>query len=145
MAEANSDQPADDALVFRMGLHLSDLIVDGDDLYGDGVNIAARPEGEAPAGGIMISRTVHEAVMGRLTATFHDLGRLALRNLERPRPCENPRVLTRPRSNSEATRRSRQGWLPAPFRSFASAIENRVTAGCLLHKLPTVAATTADQ
>src|SRR5215510_1693815 len=42
MAEANSDQPADTALVFRMGLHLGDLIVDGDDLYGDGFNVAAR-------------------------------------------------------------------------------------------------------
>ena len=74
MAEANGDQPADTALVFRMGLHLGDLIVDGDDLYGDGVNVAARLEGEAPAGGILISRTVHEAVTGRVKATFEDLG-----------------------------------------------------------------------
>src|SRR5262249_59752996 len=62
MAEANADRPSDTALVFRMGLHLGDLIVEGDDLYGDGVNIAARLEAEAPAGGIVISRTVHEAV-----------------------------------------------------------------------------------
>jgi TolB-like protein/class 3 adenylate cyclase len=86
MAEANSDRPADTALVFRMGLHLGDLIVDGDDLYGDGVNVAARLEGEAPAGGIVISRTVHEAVTGRLKATFDDLGSLALKNIERPIP-----------------------------------------------------------
>jgi len=84
MAEANGDQLADTALVFRMGLHLGDLIVDGDDLYGDGVNIAARLETEAPAGGIMISRTVHEAVAGRVKATFDDLGSLALKNIERP-------------------------------------------------------------
>jgi len=84
MAEANSDQPPDTALVFRIGLHLGDLIVDGDDLYGDGVNVAARLEGEAPAGGIVISRTVHEAVMGRVKATFDDLGSLALKNIERP-------------------------------------------------------------
>jgi adenylate cyclase len=84
MAEANRDQPADTALVFRMGLHLGDLIVDGDDLYGDGVNVAARLEAEAPAGGIVISRTVHEAVAGRLKATFDDLGSLALKNIERP-------------------------------------------------------------
>ena len=67
-----------------MGLHLGDLIVDGDDLYGDGVNVAARLEAEAPAGGIVISRTVHEAVPGRLKATFDDLGSLALKNIERP-------------------------------------------------------------
>jgi TolB-like protein/class 3 adenylate cyclase/Tfp pilus assembly protein PilF len=84
MAEANGDTPADTALVFRMGLHLGDLIVDGDDLYGDGVNIAARLEAEAPAGGIVISRTVHEAVTGRLKATFDDLGNLALKNIDRP-------------------------------------------------------------
>jgi TolB-like protein/class 3 adenylate cyclase len=84
MAEANGDQPADTALVFRMGLHLGDLIVEGDDLYGDGVNVAARLEGEAPAGGILVSRTVHEAVTGRVKATFDDLGSLALKNIERP-------------------------------------------------------------
>jgi TolB-like protein/class 3 adenylate cyclase len=84
MAETNRDQPDNTALVFRMGLHLGDLIVDGDDLYGDGVNVAARLEGEAPAGCIVISRTVHEAVTGRLKATFDDLGKLALKNIERP-------------------------------------------------------------
>src|SRR5829696_7545528 len=84
VAEANGDQPPDAALVFRMGLHLGDLIVEGDDLYGDGVNVAARLEGEAPAGGIVISRTVHEAVEGRLKSSFHDLGDLALKNIERP-------------------------------------------------------------
>jgi TolB-like protein/class 3 adenylate cyclase len=83
MAEANADQTTDNALVFRMGLHLGDLIVDGDDLYGDGVNVAARLEGEAPAGGIVISRTVHEAVIGRVKAIFDDLGNLALKNIER--------------------------------------------------------------
>lgn len=84
MAAANSDQPADAALVFRMGLHLGDLIVDGDDLYGDGVNIAARLEAEALAGGILISRNVRDAVAGRVKATFEDLGGLSLKNIERP-------------------------------------------------------------
>jgi TolB-like protein/class 3 adenylate cyclase len=84
MAEANFDQPADMALVFRMGLHLGDLIVDGDDLYGDGVNVAARLEGEASAGGILISRNVRDAVAARVKATFEDLGSLSLKNIERP-------------------------------------------------------------
>ena len=83
MAEANGDRPNDTALVFRMGLHLGDLIIEGDDLYGDGVNIAARLEGEAPAGGIVISGDVHDAVAGRLKAAFDDLGSLALKNIER--------------------------------------------------------------
>lgn len=84
MAEANRDQPADAAMVFRIGVHLGDVIVEGGDLYGDGVNIAARLEGQAPAGGIVVSRTVHEAVAGRLKATFEDMGSLALKNIERP-------------------------------------------------------------
>ncbi len=84
MADANAGQPEDTAIVFRIGLHLGDLIVDGDDLYGDGVNVAARLEAEAPAGGIVVSRTVHESVAGRLKADFADLGNLALKNIERP-------------------------------------------------------------
>jgi TolB-like protein/class 3 adenylate cyclase len=84
MAEANADRPTDNALVFRMGLHLGDLIVEGDDLYGDGVNIAARLEAEAPAGGIVISGAIHDATTGRLKSTFDDLGQLALKNIERP-------------------------------------------------------------
>jgi len=84
MADANRDLAADAALVFRMGLHLGDVLVEDGDLYGDGVNIAARLEAEAPAGGIVISRTVHEAVVGRTKATFEDLGGRALKNIERP-------------------------------------------------------------
>jgi adenylate cyclase len=84
MTDANRDQPADTAIVFRIGLHLGDLIVDGEDLYGDGVNVAARLEAEAPAGGIVISHNVHDAVVGRLKARFDDLGSLALKNIERP-------------------------------------------------------------
>src|SRR5580704_2836078 len=84
MAEVNREQAEDTRIVFRIGLHLGDLIVDGEDLYGDGVNVAARLEGEAPAGGILISRTVKEAVEGRLKATFQDLGALKLKNIERP-------------------------------------------------------------
>ena len=83
MAEANRDQSQDTAIVFRIGLHLGDLIADGDDLYGDGVNVAARLEAESPPGGIVISGDVHNAVAGRLKATFDDLGSLALKNIER--------------------------------------------------------------
>src|ERR1700722_3993157 len=84
MAEANQNQPEDTAIVFRIGLHLGDLIVDVDDLYGDGVNVAARLEAEAPAGGIVISGDMYNAVIGRLKAAFDDTGSLALKNIERP-------------------------------------------------------------
>ncbi len=76
--------PPDRAIHFRIGLHLGDLIVEDDDLFGDGVNVAARLEAEASPGGILISRTVQEAVAGRVKAAFEDLGSLLLKNIERP-------------------------------------------------------------
>jgi len=84
MAEVNRDQPTDTAIVFRIGLHLGDLIVEGEDLFGDGVNVAARLEAEALPGGIVISYSVRDAVAGRLKAMFEDLGNLVLKNIERP-------------------------------------------------------------
>jgi adenylate cyclase len=84
MGEEARNQPEDRAILFRMGLHLGDLIVEDDDLFGDGVNVAARLEAEAPPGGILISRTVHEAVARRMKAGFKDLGSLLLKNIERP-------------------------------------------------------------
>lgn len=84
MVEENQDLAEDQAIQFRIGLHLGDVIVEDDDLFGDGVNIAARLEAQAPAGGIAISRTVHEAAAGRVKASFQDLGDMALKNIERP-------------------------------------------------------------
>jgi adenylate cyclase len=77
-------EPEDRRIVLRMGLHLGDLIVEDDDLFGDGVNVAARLEAEAPAGGILISGNVHDAVAGRVKASFDDQGSLALKNIDRP-------------------------------------------------------------
>jgi adenylate cyclase len=82
--DESRDQADGKAILFRMGLHLGDLIVEEDDLFGDGVNVAARLEAEAPPGGILISRTVHEAVVGRIQASFEELGNLLLKNIERP-------------------------------------------------------------
>jgi TolB-like protein/tetratricopeptide (TPR) repeat protein len=84
VAEANRGQPEDDAIVFRVGIHLGDVIVDGADIYGDDVNVAARLETAAPPGGIVVSRALRDAVDGRLEATLHTMGDLALRNIERP-------------------------------------------------------------
>ncbi|MFO1160242.1 MAG: adenylate/guanylate cyclase domain-containing protein [Reyranellaceae bacterium] len=78
------DEVGGDAIAFRIGLHVGDLIVDGGDLYGDGVNVAVRLEAEAEAGGIVVSSNVLDATSGRVKATFEDLGNLALKNIERP-------------------------------------------------------------
>ena len=84
MTNANREQPEADRIVFRAGVHLGEVIVEDSDLYGDAVNIAARLEGEAPPGGILISRAVREAASGRIKAEFQALGELSLKNIERP-------------------------------------------------------------
>jgi TolB-like protein/class 3 adenylate cyclase len=73
-----------DRIAFRLGIHVGDLIVDGEDIYGDAVNIAARLEAEASAGGILLSRAVRDAVAGKLKVTFEDVGALELKNIEKP-------------------------------------------------------------
>ena len=84
MAYANRGQPPESAIVLRIGLDLGDLMVDDNELYGDGVNIAVRLEGAAPAGGILVSGSLHDAVVGRLEAGFEDVGSLDLKNIRRP-------------------------------------------------------------
>jgi adenylate cyclase len=84
MTTSEAERPKAEQLVFRVGVHLGDVIVDGNDLYGDGVNVAARLEAQAAPGGITISGAVHDATEGRLKARFEDLGRLVLKNIERP-------------------------------------------------------------
>jgi TolB-like protein/class 3 adenylate cyclase len=84
MAEANGDQAETSRIVFRAGIHLGDIIVEDDDVYGDAVNIAVRLQGEAPPGGILVSRAVREAVSGRVKAELHALGELSLKNIVRP-------------------------------------------------------------
>jgi adenylate cyclase len=84
MSRANLDRRDDERIAFRIGVHIGDVIIDGDDLYGDGMNIAARLEGQAPPGGILISGNARDAVVNRVSAEFRDLGSLTLKNIERP-------------------------------------------------------------
>src|ERR1700752_4409192 len=73
MPERNIGAAADDRIELRIGINLGDVIVEGDDLYGDGVNIAARIEALADAGGVFVSNTVHDRVRDRLPFVFEDL------------------------------------------------------------------------
>jgi TolB-like protein len=84
MPERNTDVAADNRIELRIGINLGDVIVDGDDLYGDGVNIAARIEALADAGGVFVSNTVHDHVRDRLPFVFEDLGEQQVKNITRP-------------------------------------------------------------
>jgi len=84
MAERNSGGAVDNRIELRIGINLGDVIVEGDDLYGDGVNIAARIEALADAGGVFVSNTVHDHVRARLPFAFEDLGEQQVKNITRP-------------------------------------------------------------
>ena len=84
MAERNADIPDDEKMLLRIGINLGDVIVDDDDIYGEGVNIAARLEGLAEPGGICVSRTVRNHVRDRLDTRFADMGEVEVKNIARP-------------------------------------------------------------
>jgi adenylate cyclase len=84
MAAANSDQPDHKHIVLRIGVNLGDVIVEGSDLYGEGVNIAARLERIVEPGGILVSGTAYDHVRNRVKVGFDDLGSQSLKNIAEP-------------------------------------------------------------
>jgi adenylate cyclase len=84
MAERNEGVPADRRMLFRIGINLGDILIDGDDILGDGVNIAARLERIAEPGGICISSSAYDQVRGKVAVEFSDLGEQTLKNIDRP-------------------------------------------------------------
>jgi adenylate cyclase len=82
--ERNADIPAEKRIEFRIGINLGDVILEGRDLYGDGVNIAARLEGLAEPGGICISQTVLNHARGKIAFNVEDLGEQVLKNIVQP-------------------------------------------------------------
>jgi TolB-like protein/class 3 adenylate cyclase/Flp pilus assembly protein TadD len=84
MAEGNSVVPADGQIEFRIGIHQSDVVVEDGDIFGDGVNVAARLEGLAEPGGICVSARVQEDAAGKLALVFEDMGEQELKNIARP-------------------------------------------------------------
>src|SRR6266849_5534827 len=84
MAERNADVAPDRRIEFRIGINVGDIISDENDIYGDGVNVAARLEALAEAGSILVSRNVYDQVRDKLNFGFEDLGEQAIKNIARP-------------------------------------------------------------
>jgi adenylate cyclase len=84
MARRNAEAPPDRRIEYRVGINIGDVIVDGEDLYGDGVNVAARLEALAEPGGIWTSGAVHEHVRDKLPFAFADKGEQTVKNIARP-------------------------------------------------------------
>jgi TolB-like protein/class 3 adenylate cyclase len=84
MAEQNASTPQDERIEFRIGIHVGDIIIDDNDIFGDGVNVAARLEGIAQPGGICISDDAQRQVRGKVDIAFDDIGPQALKNIAEP-------------------------------------------------------------
>ena len=82
--ERNTDVPQNRRIEFRVGVNVGDVMVDGDDIYGDGVNVASRLESVADPGGITVSQAVRDHVGNRLDLAFEDRGEQKLKNIEKP-------------------------------------------------------------
>jgi adenylate cyclase len=96
----NDGLPRHRRMAFRIGINLGDILVDGDRIYGDGVNIAARLMALAEPGGICISQAIHDQVEDKLTFAFRYLGRKVLKNIDKPIPVFN--ILTEQAKTSHA-------------------------------------------
>src|SRR5436190_14999388 len=84
MAAHNADVPQDSRIEFRIGIHVGDIIIDDNDIFGDGVNIAARLEGIAEPGGVCISDDAQRQIRGKVDFAFEDLGVQTLKNIAEP-------------------------------------------------------------
>ena len=84
MLGRNAEEPVDKRIVFRIGINVGDIIIDGDDIFGDGVNVAARLETLCEPGGLCISRTANDQVRDKHSLPFADLGEQTVKNIARP-------------------------------------------------------------
>src|ERR1700728_891538 len=84
MTKQNAAVRQDERIEFRIGIHVGDIIIDDDDIFGDGVNIAARFEGIAEPGGVCISEDAHRQIRGKVEFSFDDMGPQSLKNIAEP-------------------------------------------------------------
>ncbi len=136
--ERNCDVPVDRRLRFRAGINTGNVIVDHDDIYGDGVNIAARLAGRAEAGGICISETEFTELQSPSDLGFEYLGELQVRNIAKPIGAF--KVLLRPEDAGKVVGRKRRSAKPSPWTlvAVASIAVFTVLAGLMLWRRPPV-------
>lgn len=100
MRRRNADVADDNRLDFRVGINVGDVIIEGDDIHGDGVNIAARLEGVCEPGKVYVSGTVYDQAAGKLEASFEDLGEQTVKNITKPirvyRASDQPKIDVKP-------------------------------------------------
>ncbi|MFB9269063.1 adenylate/guanylate cyclase domain-containing protein [Bradyrhizobium erythrophlei] len=103
MAAYNAELPQEARIDFRIGIHVGDVMVDDNDIFGDGVNIAARLEGLAEPGGVCLSEDAHRQIRGKVDTAFEDMGPQVLKNITEPMRAWRARLGNAPRSTTPVT------------------------------------------
>jgi adenylate cyclase len=120
MPEREAASPEESRIAYRIGINLGDIIIEDDDIYGDGVNVAARLEALAEPGGICVSRTVADHVRGKVASDFEDRGEQAVKNI--PEPVHVFGVLMQPEAAGKAVAQTRyRTWWRRPAAGAAVA------------------------
>ena len=115
MADENSDVPQPSRIDFRIGIHVGDIIIDDNDIFGDGVNIAARLEGISEPGGVCISDDAQRQIRGKVELSFDDMGQQALKNIAEPMRAWRLRgEAAMPATGDAAPGREKSNGTPAP-------------------------------
>ncbi len=144
MAGREANAPDDRRIRLRIGVNLGDIIVEGSDIYGDGVNVAARLEGLAEPGDICISDKVFEEVRDRTDLAFEDLGEQEVKNIERPvrayRICVDPTRSSSKHSGRSTTKTDRPAIAVLPFENMSGDAEQAYFADGLTEDLITALA-----
>ena len=123
MAARNADQPEDRQIQLRIGVHLGDVIAEGGDVYGDGVNVAARIEGLAPPGGVAVSAMVHDNIGSRLDLAFEDMGEQQLKNIARPMRVYRLATASRHATQAVTVERTKPSIAVLPFTNMSGDAE----------------------
>src|SRR5215510_8051136 len=114
LAARNAGRSTATRMVFRIGINLGDVIVEGDDIYGDGVNIAARLQTQAEPGGVVISNTVYDQVRNKVAVGFQFLGNLSVKNIEEGVPSYAIQIGDKPAEAASAQPMPQFGRNPRP-------------------------------
>jgi class 3 adenylate cyclase len=144
MADANADQPDDSPIALRIGVNLGDVIVQGADPYGHGVNIAARLEAMAEPGGICLSGSVYDQVKRKLAAVFEHIGLQTFKNAEEPVPVYRMNVVMPGKQEHDKTGRAiiplpkKPSIAILPFTNMSSDLEYEYFADVLTEDLITI-------
>jgi TolB-like protein/class 3 adenylate cyclase/Flp pilus assembly protein TadD len=132
MAERNANIPDAKRILYRMGVNLGDVLIDGEDILGDGVNVAARLEGICEPGGVCLSGSAYDQVRGRIEAEFVDIGEQALKNIALPvrvYTLTPTAIATAKAANPPPTVKARGWWLQWPSAAAALAVVALLAAG----------------